>query len=658
MSQLKYRPDVDGLRAIAILPVVLFHAGISGFSGGFVGVDVFFVISGYLITSIIMREVNENNFAYTDFWARRARRILPASALMIVMVLIAGWFCMAPLDYFELARSARSQAYFAGNFYFWEEAGYFEGASELKPLLHTWSLAVEEQFYLLFPLLFLFFHRFFPSIKYFALVLVFIASFAGGAIAIHENPDGVFYLLPGRAWELLMGSLVAIYGSRSVKNPLLSEVISLSGLAMILYSIAFFNASTVFPGINALLPTLGAALIIWTNTHHDTRVKKLLSFRFFVWFGLISYSLYLWHWPVLVFARYLSIEEQQLPDKLLLVGISIVLGYLSWKYIETPFRKKQWLPTNARILAGAFLSIMVIATIAQTIRRAEGYPPRLPERALNYARAAEWSDEQKACADLEPRAIKQNKFCRVTPENSKGKPVFFWGDSHATAFFPGIKEKAFEYHISIIHASKSGCASLLGRLRVDFPECMEFNQAVMEQLDTLDVDTIILANRWSALVYGQREKEGVAPVMLGEGTKTVDNAKVLFKEYLFNTITELRSRGIEVWLIREVPFQKTDIPHLLTRMALKNQDVSPVGVSRAQHAEDRAFVDEVFDGIHMEGVRIIDPTANLCDEHFCPASLNGKSLYRDDDHLSVDGSLYAADVFDPVFKYVVEKSNP
>lgn len=210
MSNISYRPDIDGLRALAIIPVLLFHVGIAGFGGGFVGVDVFFVISGYLITSIIAREVEAGEFTFSNFWARRARRILPASILMMIGCLVAGWFILAPDDYFDLGRSAREQAYFAGNFYFWKESGYFDGPSELKPLLHTWSLAVEEQFYFVFPLLFILAHRFFVNHKLSFFVLVFIASFVASVILVDDYPSSTFYLLHTRAWELLVGGLIAI----------------------------------------------------------------------------------------------------------------------------------------------------------------------------------------------------------------------------------------------------------------------------------------------------------------------------------------------------------------------------------------------------------------------------------------------------------------
>lgn len=651
MVQLKYRPDIDGLRSLAVLPVVLFHAGVAGFSGGFVGVDIFFVISGYLITSIIMREITEGSFTYLDFWARRARRILPASVAMMLMVFVVGWFVMAPDDYFELARSARAQAFFAGNHYFWAESGYFDGPSELKPLLHTWSLAVEEQFYLVFPILFLFLHRFVPTQKYKVLIGVFLLSLIGSAVAVHDYPSTVFYLLPGRAWELLIGSLVAIYGHRSIQSAWLSELLSAIGFTMILYSIIFFNSAMVFPGLSAVIPTLGTALLIWTNTHHQTATKRILSLPVLVGVGLISYSLYLWHWPIMVFFRYSSVDELATEEKLVLVIISILVGYLSWKYIETPFRTRKLFPADKRLLVVACVSLLTIAVIGQIIRRADGYPPRLPEQALRYAQAAEWTDEQEKCSDIGAQEIRKGAFCSAGTKNLAGHKIFFWGDSHAAALYPAVKAAALEANGFVLHAAKNGCAGLKGSLRKDYPECVEFNDAILGQIDVLDVDAVILASRWSVLVHGKHEEQGAERfrVMLGDDEKSPEKARIILKEYLLNTIQAFQSRGIQVWIVREVPFQGVDVPHELTKRALKSQEVSGLGVTTEQHHDRQKVINEIFRELESEGVKFLDPAPNLCFDGFCPAALGGRALYRDDDHLSVDGALSVREMLRPVF---------
>ncbi|MEC8429514.1 MAG: acyltransferase family protein, partial [Pseudomonadota bacterium] len=484
MSNISYRPDIDGLRALAIIPVLLFHVGIAGFGGGFVGVDVFLVISGYLITSIIAREVEAGEFTFSNFWARRARRILPASILMMIGCLVAGWFILAPDDYFDLGRSAREQAYFAGNFYFWKESGYFDGPSELKPLLHTWSLAVEEQFYFVFPLLFILAHRFFANHKLSFFVLVFIASFVASVMLVDDYPSSTFYLLHTRAWELLVGGLIAIAPARQGVKAGTSELISLIGLAMIVYAIARYDHSTTFPGATALLPTLGTGAIIWANTYHKTMVSKLLSLKVFVTIGLISYSLYLYHWPLIAFTRYQAVggELDTVHQAFLIVG-SFVLAYLSWKFVETPFRKKSLFPTNKKILTASLSVLVVVAVAGQMIRKTEGYPERLPPHVLAYAEASSWAKYQKRCYKLTPEDIKNGEICRFGEGQDGSTTLLFWGDSHAAAYLPAVRAKAEEHSVLTLHASDSACPPIAGAERPNDEECVKFNAIMLEQID-------------------------------------------------------------------------------------------------------------------------------------------------------------------------------
>ncbi len=648
MSVIKYRKDIDGLRALAILPVLFFHAGIPGFSGGFVGVDVFFVISGFLITSIIVREVKSGNFSFTSFWVRRAKRIMPAAVVMVVAVLIAGWYFLAPNDYFELGRSARTQAFFAANFFFWQEAGYFDGASELKPLLHTWSLAVEEQFYMVFPVIFIALNKYLFSKTKMIIVLLFFSSLILSAFCVVEYPAATFYLLPMRAWELLLGSLLALSLVAPLQSAKKAELISLAGFLSILYSVVAYDNSTVFPGLSALLPTVGAAAIIWANEHHDTWVKKQLSFRPFVFVGLISYSLYLWHWPVIVFSRYVSIEELLILDKLVLIGISVLLAVLSWRFIETPFRKYKLLKSNKRVAIAVVTSILVVAAVGQQIRRTEGYPERLPEQARAYALSADWDDDQKRCYKLKVEKINAGELCRFGPddEDNSSPELFFWGDSHAAAYLPAIKEKSRDHSMLTVHASKSGCIPILWETQAKNVECIKFNNAMIKQIKSSGVTTVLLAGRWSVYIYGEQN------VMLDDGSdeeKTPDKAKKIFINQFKKMSEELKGYGVTLWVAKQVPLQAENIPHVLTKLELKGLNTSEVGVSLKGHQERQQFVNSVFSELEEEGVLVLDPTPWMCRDSFCPASYEGVSYYKDKDHLSVQGASKIKDLFEPVF---------
>ena len=654
MHKMTYRSDIDGLRAMAILPILLYHAGIPGFSGGFVGVDIFFVISGFLITSIIMREVNEGDFSFTNFWVRRARRILPAALVVVVFTLIAGWFFFAPVDYIELGRSARTQAFFAANFFFWGESGYFDGPSELKPLLHTWSLAVEEQFYIVFPLVLILLHKFLPNNKRFALILFFVVSLVASIIWVKDYPSATFYLLHTRAWELLLGSLLVLLPLHSIRYRGLAEVVSLVGLATITYCVITYDSSIIFPGMSALPPTLATAALIWANGRHNTIVKQLLSLQPMVWVGLISYSLYLWHWPLIAFARYSSVEELILTDKLLLISLSIMLAYFSWKFIETPFRKKQLLVTNKKIFYSAFASILIVAMVGQQIRLAKGYPLRLPEYARNYAIGAIWSKDQKECYKLN----QAGKLCRFGANETSKPELFFWGDSHAAALLPGIIEKTKEHGLITLHASKSSCLPILGlgTAYLDDSKCAAFHQLMINQLEFSGIKHVLIAGAWAA--YINVEAVGTTFVIPSKDQSVDKNSGVapeIFRNYLAGMVKDLRAKNIHVWIVRQVPWQAESMAHKLTKLAMENRDTTDVGLPLEEHRYRQEFVNTVFDELADDGVTILDPTPLMCTDIFCPAQKDGYSLYKDNDHLSVQGAMMLRELFEPVFDAIKYK---
>ena len=369
--KIAYRPDIDGLRAIAVLGVVFFHAGL-GFPGGYAGVDVFFVISGFLITSLILKELRQGTFSLLGFWERRARRILPALTVVVVAILIAGWFFLLPADYEVLGKQIVALAALSSNIKFWWETGYFATSAEEKPLLHTWSLSLEEQFYLLIPLLLWFLFRLRKS-SWVAPVLFLgaIASFTLSVIGSYRAPSATFFLLPTRAWELAAGSLLAFV--QPIPQPRLRTLIAWLGLAAILGPLFFYAPGIRFPGLTALPPVAGAALLIWSGLRppssdlrpptsdlrpptsvlrppsSDSRLplpNRLLATRPLVWIGLLSYSLYLWHWPLFAYCKYLSSTPPTLPVRLSLVAISVLLAWLSLCFVERPFRSRSLVPTR------------------------------------------------------------------------------------------------------------------------------------------------------------------------------------------------------------------------------------------------------------------------------------------------------------------------
>lgn len=361
VHSIHYREEIDGLRAVAIIPVVLFHAGFEWFSGGFIGVDVFFVISGYLITSIILKELTQNNFSIANFYERRARRILPALFFVLLACMPFAWFLLLPHELVDFGKSLAAVSTFSSNILFWQESNYFSADSELMPLLHTWSLAVEEQFYVIFPLLLMLFWRFGYKALIVLVTIIAIASFALSEWGLRSHQEANFYLLPSRAWELMIGALTAFYLFKRKPNfgSGLSQFLSLSGLLLILTGIFLLDKDDLFPGVYALLPTLGSTFIILFASK-GTIVNQILSNKLMVLIGLISYSAYLWHQPLFAFAR-IAIQDEIKP--LLLTALCVlpfILAYLSWRWVEKPFRDRSRFTRKQIFSAGFVISLVFI----------------------------------------------------------------------------------------------------------------------------------------------------------------------------------------------------------------------------------------------------------------------------------------------------------
>ena len=337
MSNIQYRSDIDGLRALAVLPVMLFHAGASWLPGGFVGVDVFFVISGYLISSIILREVQSGKFSLASFYERRARRILPALLVMLLVTAIAFQVISLPDQAVSASESGIAALLSLSNFYFWKESGYFSPESEFMPFLHTWSLAVEEQFYVLFPLILIALWRFNLSIKAFIFFGTIAAFFISLWLSMNK-PSLAYYMRASRAWELAIGAMIASGSIPEIKGRVLSQVVPAAGVSLVIFSLFYIRSDMIFPGWVALVPCLGTAMILHSDGSSWV-ARHILSWRPLVFAGLLSYSLYLWHWPVLAALR-VATANIHLKLEVAAVGLIVasLLGWLSWRYVERPFR--------------------------------------------------------------------------------------------------------------------------------------------------------------------------------------------------------------------------------------------------------------------------------------------------------------------------------
>jgi len=494
---LKYRAEIDGLRAFAVIPVIFFHAGFELFSGGFTGVDVFFVISGYLITSLLLDDIEKKRFSFIGFYERRARRLLPALYVVVIVTLGVATFLLLPQALLSTAKSALSIPFFSSNFYFWSERGYFGAATEFKPLIHTWSLAVEEQFYLVFPVVLLILARFSKVLFVGFLILVFLVSLAASYYVTRLHADTAFYFPVTRAWELLLGVFCALI-IRNNLNTLstgISEILSALGLVMIAFSYVIFDSDTLFPYVWALVPTLGTALFI-VCAGNTTHLKRLLSCKPLVWIGVISYSLYLWHQPVFAFARAGSMFAGY--EALLIAG-SFLLAYLSYRWIESPFRdrdrmfaKTLWLS----VLAGTL--VIVIASVL--ILMSKGLPGRFnaadQQLLVQLATYQSYNRARFNERELEPF------------DDTSQKKIMLIGDSHAMDFLNLLAESGLftDYSFSIRDVNTE-CGNLylesydaiqqyipVGRQE----RCKVLGRYTGDELDALmrEADEIWLISKW------------------------------------------------------------------------------------------------------------------------------------------------------------------
>lgn len=498
-----YRREIDGLRALAVIPVILFHAGFQTFSGGFVGVDVFFVISGYLITSIILSELEKGKFSIANFYERRAKRILPALFFILLASLPFAWALLLPNDLLSFSKSLISISFFSSNIFFWTERGYFGEAIELKPLIHTWSLAVEEQYYLFFPLLLLFISKNKKLLKA-TLIALLLFSFGLCVWLTKIHQDTAFYLLPTRLWELLVGSLVAfaLFGKDRDLNSnfFVSTILEFFGLFLILLSIFYYDNSTPFPGYAALAPVLGSAFII-SYSSQSTVLGKILGARIFVAIGLLSYSAYLWHQPIFSFAKHSDSIPHGPSTYFLMIGITFILSFISWKFVEQPFRK---LPLSRNfIYVFSLIGLGLFAAIGYFGVKSNGFINRYSQEdalVLNNTMDA-GNYVSKRFDDL--------KLAHFEAGITK-KKVLVIGDSFGKDVVNSIYESELSKRVQIsTYQINSECGNLY--LKEDFtheieparlPRCKLVGWYDNEELKSLmaQADAVWLASSWSLWV--------------------------------------------------------------------------------------------------------------------------------------------------------------
>lgn len=657
MQKPHYRPDIDGLRALAVIPVILFHLKISGFGGGFIGVDVFFVISGYLITSIIVREIREERFSMIRFWERRILRILPALFFVLIITTIASYFIILfPTDFVSFGQSLAAQGLFIVNIFFMRTGDYFAAPAETIPLLHTWSLAVEEQFYIVFPILLVALYKLSKKAILPVVALIGLVSFVLSVYLINVSPNAPFtipflphiwgsasyesagfYFPLARAFELAAGALLAL-SAFTIRNKALAEISAVTGLILIVSGIVFLSSESAFPGFAALLPVLGAVLIITAGSERKTFISELLSFPVLVWTGLISYSLYLWHWPLIVLTKqYVNSPLTTVNTSLILIA-TFLLAILSYHFIETPFRKKAVLKKRWQIFTFALLTVVATVSTGVYITKHKGLPDRAPEAAKAVALAA---------ADTNPREYEcfRNNYrqifgevppCIIGDQSSSVEPTFvLWGDSHGNAIMPVFDKMAKENNVRGVFFAIGGCPPLsTGTPLKKDPQCSINDIKVLDYISKHNIETVFLVSSW---------KENY-PHIVDDGNHTVYQA-------LSETIDKFPS-STHVVITERIPFQPEFNIRGIFYTAVKTDSVPYIAAKRSDHDNDTIHSKAAIKRLTTErdNVSTVDPATVFCNDIECALSHNGAIIYFDGNHVNNTGALLLEPLFLPYFK--------
>lgn len=649
-----YRPDIDGLRAIAVLAVLLFHLDIGIVSGGYVGVDIFFVISGFLIGRGVATDLAAGRFSLATFYVHRIKRIFPALFTMLGAVVVLGWFLLLPGDYRNLGSSALATTLFAGNVFFARETGYFGLDAAQTPLLHTWSLAVEEQYYIVFPLLMMALWRSRGGGRHVVvLAILALVSLVASVVAVRTAPTAAFYSTAFRAWEFLAGALLAAGALPDFKTGVQSSTAGIAALAILIWPIIGFTAATEFPGSNALYPVIGAMLLIHSGGPASL-VGRLLATPLPVFVGRISYSLYLWHWPLIVCWKYRHGAALEPLDQVAIAAVSVVIAFLSWRFVEQPVRRMNDIRAGM-VFQTALATLALGCAVGLLVRGSGGFPSRMEPQVIALdAATRSMARLPRHCTGSAP--ARRHTLCLLGARRDLPPTFLLWGDSHANALMPAFDRAGVELGLVGRIASYPACPALLGVDRLDQPpshDCSAFNDAVLGALRAMpSVRTVFLVSRWGFCATGVRT-EGGPPCHLGsdqEQSRPLESTQSLFTQSLRTTVATLTGMGRTVVLVAPTPEFHSNVPETLARAALfggpPNLALSERDYVRRQRLVLRDFI-LLRDRF---AVRLIYPHRILCRGGHCRTTVHGTPLYADDDHLSRTGSLLLTEVIHDALK--------
>lgn len=665
----KYRPEIDGLRALAVFSVILFHAGLNIFKGGFVGVDIFFVISGYLITSIILNDLEKKNFSALYFYERRARRILPTLVVTIFFTLILSLILFSSKDLIFFLKSVISSLTFWSNIQFHNEADYFAKTSEFKPLLHTWSLSIEEQFYIIFPLIILLFSPLKNFFLFVFIVLIFFSSllfsqwsgnlskefpFIDNDLNFFSRSAYASFFMPfGRIWEIALGAICAITQKKNlIKESKFSNLISLLGLFLVLFSIFFISENYPFPSFYSLIPTIGTTLIILFS-FRKTFVTKILSLKYFVFLGLLSYSLYLFHFPVFTFLKYLNIEI----DFKLLVPLLVfifLISYLNWNFIENPIRKKNFKLKKFLILIGSSYLLLISASVLLMNIKISGknYVEDLPINIKNSFKI----EDTKKIECLSVKSIKddleKNNICYIGDKNNPNIELIVYGDSHILPYYEIFDSYLLKENKKGIFIGYNGCPPILyiDTIRKDqsVNNCRKLNNSLLKFIEKKNVTTVIQISRWTYYTGEELPNGEFNPINNTLNFNTnVKTSKKVFEKSIRESLKKFGNMDLNLYLLEQPPFQNYSPDDVYIRSFNKDKNIfleklNYFSIKRKKYLENQIFSRSILEmnSNKYKNIHFIKINDIFCKnkKEICKIGNEIHSFYRDRNHLNKYGT--------------------
>lgn len=621
MHKKTIRNDIQGLRAISVLAVILFHAWPALLPGGFVGVDMFFVISGFVITKTILKDLDAGGFSIAQFYRRRIRRIFPALYLVLLVTGLVSLLVLSPSDLVDFEKSTLATVFFSSNLYFLKSSGYFDGASSLKPLLHTWSLSVEEQFYFVYPIAFAFVYKRYPKFLLHVLGLCALISLVLSESMLRNHPSAVFYLAPSRAFELLLGALVACPSLRPLADKLRNAA-SLVGLAMVCGALTLINEQLPFPGVAALLPCVGVALLIYAGNGGPTQAGRLLSFWPLVLLGNVSYALYLWHWPALALARNFAGGDLGIGLTVVVLAIAVLGSILSFKYVEQPVLRNRW--KDLPYLRIGLVMMVALPALSLPALLSQGFPQRFSPATLALFSASEdFNPRRAACHSDNGTPIPYERNCIFGSQDAV-PDVAVWGDSHGAELLVPLGQRLQKEGRSALQITASACPPVLHYQVSDRPHCEEHNtQTLAHILADPRISTIVLAANFSGYQH---------------------NAYAHMLAGFQATVSRLRSGGKRVIVVGPIPVFDFDPPALLGIRHAWQQSPMDKGLPVQTYRERNQQAFTMLSNIPSQAHDVVFPQSVLCDAGMCRSYAEGQGvLYFNSNHLSLAGAKVLVD---------------